>query len=59
MANYLCIIMGECGFLCEGYYVSLPGTVLNRLEEVEEDNMEQAEEAAEIPASASVVLDLE
>jgi hypothetical protein len=61
MPNHLCIIMGECGFLYEGYYVSLTGAVLDRLEEVEEEDMEQAEEAAdsETPASAWVVLDLE
>ena len=36
ISNYLCIIMGECGFLHKGYYVSLPGTVLDQLEEAEE-----------------------
>jgi len=51
MPNHLCIIMRERGFLYEGYYVSLPGTVLGQLEE--------AEEAAEFSPSAWGVLDLE
>ena len=67
MPNHLCIIMGECGFFYEGYYVSLPGTVLDHLEEAEEEDldegqeedMEKAGEAAEIPALDWVVLDLE
>ena len=59
MPNHLCIIMRERGFLYEGYYVSLPGTVLENMEQAEEEDMEQAEEAAEILASAWVVLDLE
>jgi hypothetical protein len=54
MSNYLCITMEEYGFLYEGYYVSLPGMVLDRTEEAEE-----AEGAAEVPASAWAVSDLE
>jgi hypothetical protein len=51
MPNHLCIIMGECGFLYEGYYVSLPGTVL--------DQVEEAVEEAEEEDVAWVVFDLE
>lgn len=55
MPNHLCIIMGECGFLYEGYYVSIPGTVLDHLEEAEEEDIDQASEAAEIAVRYGVV----